>query len=98
MRIFLICIIGTLLSGCGQEKQEKVEDPKEVYLKKDLNGLVPCSMEHSDCQTEEKCVEAPFGLGGTRQCIPQDQLGQFFGCKAGELIILPAEPWRLDCL
>lgn len=98
MRLLLLFFFGYLLVSCGQEKPEKIVEPKTIYLKKELTGLAPCNIEHSECQTGEHCVEARQNLGGTRQCIQHGQLDQFFGCTTGELIILPTEPWQLDCL
>lgn len=55
-------------------------------------------MEHEDCGAlDVYCVEAPDNLGGTRQCMKQDEIGEYFGCYSGELIIMPDEPWHLSC-
>lgn len=30
--------------------------------------------------------------------MTENQIGEFFACTSGDLIILPDEPWQLDCL
>ena len=99
MRSLFVLFISITLIGCGADRSNKKVDMKEVYAKKELTGFSTCVMEHSECNDINKyCVESLSPLGGTRQCMQENQIGEFFGCTLGELIILPDEPWRLDCL
>jgi hypothetical protein len=86
------------LTACAPQKLEPRIRGQQVQLKQSLSGLAPCMMEHRECGGNEYCVEAPAYLTGSRQCMRQNQVGEFFGCRSGELIIMPDEPWRLDCL
>ena len=99
MRSLVIIFISMTSICCGPVTSNTKADPKEVYSKQELTGFSACIMEHSECNDINKyCVESPRHLGGTRQCMRQNQIGEFFECTSGELIILPDEPWRLDCL
>ena len=100
MRGALFMFSSVILVCCGPGLTAKKFDPtRKIYLRKDLGSFSSCKMEHSDCNDPSQyCVESPRHLGGARQCMTQNQIGEFFACTSGDLIILPDEPWQLDCL
>ncbi len=99
MKSLIILFLSITLTCCARKVSNTYVDQQKIYFKKEFTGFSTCVMEHSECGDISKfCVESPPYLGGTRQCMQDGQIGEFFGCTTGELIILPDEPFRLDCL
>lgn len=94
----LIINLGLLVTSCEPVTSYNSNPKKQVFLKKELFGFSTCLFEHVECNDPNSyCVESPHHLGGTRQCMSDEQIDDFFGCTLGSLIIHPAEPWKLGC-
>ena len=91
-------IVGIFLVGCGSNVGVQTV-PLRVYFKAEISALAACENLHSECGgTDERCVAAPAYLGGLRKCMSFEDIGDFFDCNYGELIIFPDEPYQLNCI